>query len=301
MELCKTPELARQVTMGPIDAFDFDAAILFSDLLFPLEQLGLGLEYNPGPQLARHINQDNIGLFKAEFCAQNFYRFQEQAIRLLRQCLPQQKSLLGFVGAPFTLYTYAVEGGHSGPLVQAKRGLYNGLYQQFLALLLPQLTQSMIMQARGGADALCLFDTAAGELSLRDFKCFVLPSLRQITRAFKQQCPGTQVIYYSKQTHLDYLLAIEDDNIDVLGFDWRVDIRAAFEQLAGDYYLQGNIDPAWMLLPWSDCQQNLQQFVQGVEERYWERWIFGLGHGVLKQTPESHVQKTVQFLHHYFR
>ena len=300
MELCKDPSLAYEVTMGPIRDFDFDAAILFSDLLFPLEQLGMGLTYSPGPKLAWHLNESNVDKLEIKAPASEFYQFQARALSLLKESLPQHKSLLGFVGGPFTLYTYAVEGGHAGALWQAKRGSYSGLYQQFLERLLPQLLECMAIQANGGADVLCIFDTAAGELTLQDFKRFVLPALRKITQKFKRQFPAKKIVYYSKQTSLDYLLSIEDEHIDVLGFDWRVDIAKAFQLLSDDYYLQGNFDPCWLHLSWEDCHKNLREFVQQIDERYLEKWIFGLGHGVLVQTPEENVRKTVDFIHNYF-
>ena len=300
MELCKDPRLAKEVTMGPMDAFGFDGAILFSDLLFPLEQLGLGLEYSPGPKLARYFDGKMDPSLPPTFAARDFYRFQAQALTLIRRDLPREKSLLGFVGGPFTLYAYAVEGGHSGALVKAKTGLYNGLYQKFLELLLPELEQNMLIQAGGGADALCLFDTAAGELSLKDFKRFILPSLRMLAEKFKQKFPHKPIIYYSKYTHLDYLLSIECSDIDVLGFDWRVDLASAFKHLSKDYYLQGNFDPCWLHLPWEQCRENMQAMLEEVDESYWEKWILGLGHGVLVGTPEDHVRKIVKFIHHYF-
>lgn len=301
MQLCKTPELARQVTLGPIEDFDFDAAILFSDLLFPLEQLGFGLEYSPGPKLERLLEQDNVATLKASAPAREFYRFQGEAIRLVRESLPPSKSLLGFVGAPFTLYTYATEGTHGGALARAKRGLYTGLFQQFLDILLPELEQNMVVQAEAGADALCLFDTAAGELALKDFKHYLLPSMRQTTQKFKRQFPRVKIIYYSRQTSLDYLLAIEDRHIDALGFDWRVDLDTAFHHLSRDYYLQGNFDPCWAHLPWEHCRYNLSELFRQVDERYWDRWIFGLGHGVLVHTPQDNVRKIVQYAHRYFQ
>ena len=300
MELCKSPELAKEVTLGPIEAFDFDAAILFSDLLFPLEQLGLGLKYSPGPQLAVHVNESNISSLKPLSPAEDFYQFQGKALALLRPSLPPQKSLLGFVGGPFTLYTYAVEGGHAGSLVQAKKGLYSGLYEKFLDLLLPELISNMIVQAQGGADGLCLFDTAAGELSLKDFKNYLLPPLRRITKAFKAQFPHKKIVYYSKQTHLDYLLAIEDDHIDALGFDWRVNLPEAFRQLSHNYYLQGNFDPSWAHLPWEQCQENLLDLIQQVEDKYWAKWIFGAGHGITVKTPMENIRKIVLFIHQHF-
>ena len=301
VELCKTPSLACQVTMGPMDDFGFDAAILFSDILFPLEQLGLGLEYSPGPKLSHLVDLGNVKKVRPQSSAKEYYQFQVKALELLKKALPQQKSLLGFVGAPFTLYTYAVEGGHTKGGTKAKKGLYSGLYREFMDRLLPELAHCMAMQAQGGADALCLFDTAAGELSLADFKDFVLPDVHFLTKTFKQHFPHKKIIYYSKHTSLDYLLEVQDCHIDVLGFDWRVNMAKAFELLGQDYYLQGNFDPSWLHLSWEDCHRRLVEFVSEVDEKYWEKWIFGLGHGVLVQTPQENVKKTVDFVHEHFK
>lgn len=296
MEMCKKPELACEVTMGPINEFDFDAAILFSDLLFPLEQLGLGLEYSPGPILHRHLTPDSLKDFQPIDTATNFYDFQKKALELLKVELPSDKTLLGFVGAPFTLYTYGVEGSHAGSLFKAKRGLYNGFYQNFCETLFPHLLENMFVQARGGADAICLFDTAAGELAFKDFKEFLLPSIYQITKAFRAEFPDTKIIYYTKHTSLEYLRAIEDDNIDVLGFDWRVNLHQAFKELPSQYMLQGNFDPCWLHLSWQNCEKNIEQFFSQIPQEYWERWIVGLGHGVLIETPQDNVRNFVQKL-----
>lgn len=294
MEMCKSPELACEVTMGPINDFDFDAAILFSDLLFPLEQMGLGLKYAPGPQLDTLLNPENIKNVELQDTPENFYKFQQDALNLLKSELPSSKSLLGFVGAPFTLYTYAVEGSHAGALFKAKRGLYNGLYNNFLELLIPNLLKNMEVQAAANPDAICLFDTAAGELAKNDFQNILLPSVKLVTKQFKEKHPDTKIIYYSKHTSLEYLQLIDDPNIDVLGFDWRVNLNQAFETLDPRYMLQGNFDPCWLHLSWEDCKSKLEEFVKAIPEKNFERWICGLGHGVLIETPEENVRNFVK-------
>lgn len=143
MELCKQPKLACEVTMGPIEEFNFDAAILFSDLLFPLEQLGMDLVYNPGPKLGFKIDTlEDISKLNSS-ADQDFFKFQHDACQLLRESLPKTKTLLGFVGAPFTLYAYAVEGSHAGALVSSKTGLYDGRYEKFCELLIPNVIHEM--------------------------------------------------------------------------------------------------------------------------------------------------------------
>jgi len=303
MSMCKIPTLATEVTLGPITDFDFDAAILFSDILFPLEQLGMGLSYAQGhPEInfkleASH-DLDKIKIIQE---AKKFYSFQADALKSIKQLLPKQKTLLGFIGAPFTLFTYAVEGSHAGNLVSSKRGLYDGRFDGFMDRLLPELAQNAIIQGKAGADAVCIFDTAAGELCHTDYKAFIIPKINLLTKTIKENCPTLKIVYYSKLTHIDYLTSIEDSNIDVIGIDWRQDINSALDTLASDYYIQGNLDPAWLHLPWNHLQQNLHNYWQNVKKsQYLDRWICGLGHGVLVNTPEDNVRKTVEFIHRHY-
>lgn len=303
MELCKVPELAQEVTMGPIRDFDFDAAILFSDLLFPLEQLGTGLVYDPGPKLDFTFeNLSDLKKLKLEDHNANYYDFQKQACTLLKESLPKTKSLLGFVGAPFTLYAYAVEGAHAGALVSSKKGLYDGRFEAFCEVLLPNVLDEMKMQAEGGADAMCIFDTAVGELTVKDFKNIVLPKIKYLTKEFKKAYPNKKVIYYSRNTHMKHLHSIEDANIDVLGVDWRHDLAEVLNTFSKDYYIQGNFDPCWLHLEWSQVEANLKEFYQNLVDAKVDqsRWICGLGHGVLQHTPQENVRKIVAYIHNHF-
>jgi uroporphyrinogen decarboxylase len=302
MTMCKDPKLACEITMGPINDFNFDAAILFSDLLFPLEQMGLGLTYAPGPILKTKLEtMTELKSCKLLADPRTYFNFQKEATVLLRAALPKSKSLLGFVGAPWTLYTYAVEGSHAGNLTNSKKGFYDGRWQGFCELLFPNLIEEMSLQAEGGADAVCLFDTAVGELTLPDFKEFILPMLRKVTAEFKKRHPTKKVVYYSKLTHLDYLQAIEDKNIDVLGIDWRMSLPMALKELGSDYMIQGNFDPSYLHYEWPQVEQKLSQFWAPLKDlKNLDRWICGLGHGVLQQTPEENVKKTVEYIHKNF-
>lgn len=303
MELCKSPELACDVTMGPIEEFDFDAAILFSDLLFPLEQLGMNLVYNPGPQLSFKIETlDDIKKLQNN-PDPNFFDFQGRACHLIRNTLPQTKSLLGFVGAPFTLYGYAVEGSHAGALVSSKTGLYDGRFENFCELLLPNVLNEMKIQAKNGADAVCIFDTAVGECTIQDYKDIILPKIKWLTKEFKKDYSDTKIIYYSRNTHLSHLRSIQDDNIDVLGVDWRHDLAAVLNEFSKDYYIQGNFDPCWLHLPWKNVEEHLLQMWNSLTNANvdFSKWICGLGHGVLQHTPQENVKKAVQFIHQNFR
>lgn len=303
MKMCRTPELACEVTMGPIQDFNFDAAILFSDLLFPLEQMGLGLTYAPGPKLETHLTSlEIVENLKMVDEAKSFYQFQGDACSLLKKALPESKTLLGFVGAPFTLYTYAVDGGHSGNLIEPKKGFYDGRWEKFNEILFENLLTEMDVQVKGGADAICMFDTAAGECTYEDYTQNILPKIKAITSEFKKRNPDTKIVYYSKFTHMRYLQSIEDDNIDVMGIDWRVDLTEALNTLGNDYMIQGNFDPAHLHLPWPQLEKKLSEFWNNVQDANvsLDRWICGLGHGVLQKTPEENVRNTISYIHENF-
>ncbi len=301
MKMCKNPKLAHEITHGPLDEFNFDAAILFSDLLFPLEQLGMGLSYHSGPptlEVALEKPEDLINLKSIEDSA-TFYRFQQEACTLLKASMPAHKTLLGFVGSPFTLYSYAVEGAHKGNLNSSKLGLFDGRYDGFVELIFDNLLGEMKMQAEGGADAICLFDTACGEIDLQLFKRHLLPTIKKITSTFKKSYPDKKVIYYSKMTNLNYLREIQDDNIDVLGVDWRQNLTTVLDELGSDYYIQGNLDPSLLFLPWEHLEKewlSLWERVQASKPGP-RKWICGLGHGVLPKTPESNVMNSVKLIH----
>lgn len=303
MSMCKDPKMACEITMGPIRDFNFDAAILFSDLLFPLEQLGLGLTYNPGPILKFKLETlSDLKKCKITEPSQSYYKFQKQATELLRSELPKNKSLLGFVGAPWTLYTYAVEGSHAGNLTSSKKGFYDGRFKGFCEMLIPELLVEMSLQAQGGADAICLFDTAVGELTFVDFKEFILPVLRSVTSQFKKIHPDKKIVYYSKLTHLNYLQEIQDENIDVLGIDWRMSLPECLKTLGTDYMIQGNFDPSYLHYDWPILEKKLEQFWAPLKGSSLplDKWIMGLGHGVLQQTPEENVRKSVEYIHKHF-
>ena len=159
----------------------------------------------------------------------------------------------------------------------------------------------MSIQAENGADAICLFDTACGELSPKDYHQFVIPKIKEITKAFKKIHPTKKIIYYSRNTHFSHLDAIEDRNIDVLGVDWRHNLPEVFDRYSDQYMIQGNFDPAWLHLPWSHLESHLNDLWDSMREQNLDRWICGLGHGVLQHTPEENVRLAVEFIHQRFQ
>jgi uroporphyrinogen decarboxylase len=294
IELCKNPGLARETTMGPIRDFDFDAAILFSDLLFPLEAMGMGLEYSPGPKLYWHLkSKADLAKLGGGASLVSRLEFQAEAMRLIRAELPASKGLLGFVGGPLTLYCYAVEGSHSGELASAKAGFADGRYDGFVERLLDLLAENMALQAHSGADTVAVLDTCAGEVDLAVYRERVIPALKGVIDRFKKLCPGYPVTYYSKKTGPDHWRLVADLEVDAIGIDWNHDIAEVLAQWGGRFAIQGNVDPEWLFLEPRELERRLREVfgrVRALPERARCGWICGLGHGVIQKTPEENVR-----------
>lgn len=296
IDLCRIPSLATEVTMGPIEDFGFDAAILFSDLLFPLEAMGMGLRYAPGPQLDWHLREISDlarlsgGAVRAEHMA-----FQARALERLRARLPAETGLIGFVGAPFTLYAYATAGSHEGFARGGLNGLDTGLFQGFNDRLCELLAGNMALQAHAGADCVAIFDTAAGTLDPAQFALYAAAPLASVLRSFRAQCPQTPVIYYSRDTGPKHWEALRGLDLQCLGVDWRHDMVEVLRAQTGRS-VQGNIDPQWLLLEPSLLEAHLREYfarLLAAPASLRSGWVCGLGHGVLQTTPESNVRLTL--------
>jgi uroporphyrinogen decarboxylase len=305
MDLCKIPEVACETTLGPIRDFDFDAAILFSDLLFPLEVLGMGLSYEPGPKLAWHLQQksDLVRLDSSGAELAGRLQYQADAMAMIRRALSPEKGLIGFVGGPLTLFFYAASGSHSGDLKSAHDGMKDGRFEGFCERLEDLLAENMAMQARAGADTVAMLDTCAGEVSVEVYREKVVPATRRVLDKFVAKCPETPVTYYSKNTRRDYWKQLAGLPIGALGVDWKVDLPGVLEEFGGDYAIQGNIDPHWLFLPWEELRSNVSDIynrMARVTPRKLDGWISGLGHGVLPKTPEENVRNLVRLNHDVF-
>mgnify|MGYP001570691876 FL=1 len=307
MEMCKNPQLARDITFGPLEDFGFDAAILFSDLLFPLEALGMGLDYVPGPKLGWHLKTREdlrrLTLPAATNGARaGFMEFQAEALKVIAQRLPTTKGLIGFVGGPWTLFCYAVDGSHAGGLEDSKRGLTDGRYEGFLEALVPLLADNMVLQARAGAHAVALFDTCGGEVDATTYAKHVVPALRMVLERFRAACPETPVIYYSKKTDPAHWEKLEGLPIQCLGVDWRHDLRDVLRDFGRGYAIQGNMDPEWITLPEAQCEEKTRAWFEGIAASGADLsgWICGLGHGCTPQAKEANVRRVIQLQHEIF-
>jgi uroporphyrinogen decarboxylase len=304
IELCKDPQLACEVTMGPIRDFDFDAAILFSDLLFPLEAMGMGLTYDPGPKLSWHLDSKRaLEKLKGGAKLASHMAFQEEALRLLTGKLDPSKGLIGFVGGPLTLYCYAASGGHSGDLEESRQGLYDGRYAGFVERLHDLLVANMSLQARGGAQAIAVFDTSAGEFTPEEYARFGVPELKRVFSDFKSKHPATPIIYYSRGTGPNEWALLKDSGISCLGVDWRENLAEVLRAWTPHFAIQGNIDPEWLHLAPAELEGKLRAVftqVQALPESARSAWVCGLGHGVLQRTPEDNVRLFIRLQKEFF-
>ena len=298
MDLCKVPELACEVTLGPVHEFGFDAAILFSDLLFPLEVMGQGLRYNPGPVLDWMLQSPaDLKRLRGGTELAEGLRFQGEAVRQIRSALPKEKGLLGFVGGPVTLFVYAVEGSHMGNLSSAIAGFTDGRFEGFCDRLIELLAENMADQYRAGTDTVAVLDTCAGDIPQELYRRYGIPSLEKLFAAFRERCPDAPITYYSRHTgpsHWDHLSHLP---IACLGVDWNHPMPEVIRQLGHRWAIQGNVDPQWLLLPSQELEARLRQFFASIQELSPELrtgWICGLGHGVLQQTPEKNVHLFLQ-------
>ena len=304
MQLCKQPRLAAEVTLGPIEEFGFDAAILISDLLFPLAARGMGLCYAPGPQLDWHLSQlEDLARLQGGAPGAQRLAFQAEALALLRTRLPDDCALIGFVGGPFTLYAYAVAGSHEGFAAGAPPGLTNGLYAGFCERLRELLAANMALQAEAGADCVAMFDTAAGTLAAEPFARLVAPAVQEVVGLFRARCPHTPLIYYSRDTGPAHWASLRAADVQCLGIDWRHELVETLREQRERWSVQGNIDPQWLLLPAGELEVRLRALFGRLQRQpaaLRAGWVCGLGHGVLPQTPEANVRLALRIEHEMF-
>ena len=281
LELCKSPELCVEVTLQPIDRFNMDAAILFSDILIPMEAMGLKLEFHEGrgpvfPDVVR--NQKAVDQLTVPNPLESM-GFVMETIKLLRKELTVP--LIGFAGAPFTCATYLIEGGSSKVFWETKKMMFTAptLFHE----LMDKITQCTISylqaQAQAGAQALQLFDSWAGILAPTDFQEFALPYVERIIRELK--ATDLPFIYFANNgaTLLDFSA---HSGADVIGLDWRINIADAIKRV-GNKAVQGNIDPFSLLLPEKKLIQRVKTLL--ADARNAKGHIFNLGHGIHQFTP----------------
>lgn len=293
LEMCKKPELCVEVTLQPIDLLNMDAAILFSDILIPLEAMGTVLEFHEGrgPVFPNPIkNQaeiDNLIIPDAD----EQTGFVMETIRLLRKEL--NVPLIGFAGAPFTCATYLIEGGSSKVFWETKKMMFTA--PEMFHSLMEKITETTSLylqaQAKAGAQTLQIFDSWAGVLAPCDFEEFALPYVQRIIADLKDT--GLPIIYFANNgaTLLDLSVT---SGADVLGLDWRINIGDAIKRV-GNKAVQGNIDPFALLLPKQELKKRISGLLEGAKDAHGH--IFNLGHGINQFTPPEQAKYCVEMVH----
>ncbi len=296
LDMIRTPELACEVTLQPIRAFNLDAAIIFADILPILVGMGLDLEFvkGEGPVLHNPITSPaDVDALRTPPTEENT-PFTMDAIRLVRRELEGKVPLIGFAGAPFTLASYAIEGGGSKNYVKVKS--FMAAEPEAWDRLMQKLTQVigeyLVAQVEAGAQALQVFDSWAGVLSPRDYEQKVLPYTQRVIQQAKTT--GVPVVYFG--TNLNGMLeTLPQTGADVIGVDWRIEVDTAWERIGTNVAIQGNLDPVTLFAPWAQIQSHVDNILERAAGQ--PGHIFNLGHGILPQTPVDHVRRLVDYVH----
>ena len=296
LDICRQPELAAQVTLQPVDSLEVDAAILFSDLLLPLEPLGIPFDFvkGEGPVIHQPVRTaDDVARLRT-FEPRESLGHVLATIRLLRTELADRVPLIGFGGAPFTLASYAVEGGPSSHYARTKALMYGepDAWHRLCETLSAAVADYLVAQVEAGAQAIQVFDSWVGALSPADYREFALPHTRRVLAAVA--ATGVPVLHFGTGT-ATLLEAMTEAGGDVIGVDWRVPIDDAWARIGPERAVQGNLDPTLLLGRVDRLLAGADDVLRRVGGQAGH--IFNLGHGILPETPVSHVQTLARFVH----
>lgn len=295
LDICRAPDLATEVTLQPIRRIEVDAAILFSDLLLPLEPMGLPFDFvkGEGPQIERPIESpediDRLRVFEPRDALSHVL----EAIALIQRELAGRMPLIGFAGAPFTLASYAIEGGHSSNFARTKALMYGQphAWHALCEKLATSVGEYLVAQVEAGVDVVQVFDSWVGTLSPADYREFALPHTRRIFQTVGGRVP---TIHFGTGTAA-MLEDLREAGGDVIGVDWRIPIDTAWQRIGHDRAVQGNLDPTVLLGPTHRMFSQTDDILARVGGR--PGHIFNLGHGILPSTPVEHVQMLAQYVH----
>ena len=297
LEMCKNPELAAKVTLQPVEKFNLDAAIIFSDILIPLEPMGVEFEFAKGEgpvfrhPLRKKKDVERLRLIEPE----EETSFLMKAIRIVRKELEGKVPLIGFSGAPFTLASYIIEGGHSNNYLLTKSLMYQDhpTWDALMEKISKVLIRYLNAQIRSGVQAVQMFDSWVGCLTPSDYEDYVLPYSKKVMEGVSKNVP---LIHFAT-SHSTLLELMKRAGGEVIGVDWRVDIGEAWARLGYDIAIQGNLDPVILFGPMNLIEKNAKKILNSVGDR--PGHIFNLGHGILPTTPPDHVAALVDMVHEY--
>ena len=297
LEMCKTPELACEVTMQPLNVLDVDAAIIFADILLPLEPMGTGLEFTSGdgPVIPRPVKDKKAVENLFEVNAEEQLGFVGDAIKLVRKEIDGKIPLIGFAGAPFTLCSYMIEGGKSRDFTSTKMMMYDAtdVWDLLMDKVCTMLVDYLKMQVAAGAQAIQIFDSWVGCLNPHDYKKYIMPHLKRVFDGLKNL--GVPLINFSTGTS-SILNLVQESGGDVVSFDWRIEIDEARKILGSDQPVQGNLDPVTLFAPLPVIRERVHDILHRAGPN---GHIFNLGHGILQHTPVDHVKAVAEMVHEF--
>ncbi len=297
LEICKRPDLAAQVTLQPIEVLDVDAAIIFADLLLPVEPMGLKLKYlsGEGPHIDNPVRTsddvDSLSIANTDDLG-----YVGEAIQLVVRQLAGRVPVIGFVGAPFTLASYMIEGGPSKTFIKTKQMMYRDetLWRRLMGKLVDVLGPFAISQVTSGARAIQVFDSWVGALGPDDYVRYVAPYSRALIERIRTA--SVPVIHFGTGA-AGFFRELHAAGGDVMGVDWRVNIDQAWMDISYRSAVQGNLDPGVLFAPLPELKMRVHELLKRTGSR--PGHIFNLGHGILPETPVDHVRAVVDFVREF--
>jgi uroporphyrinogen decarboxylase len=298
LELCRTPELAAEVTLQPINRFDLDAAIIFADILLPLEGLGVGFHFaeGEGPVIERPVRTPEDAAAVKPFDPAVGLGYVLEAIKIVRRELEGRVPLIGFAGAPFTLASYMIEGGSSKNYLHMKSFMYQHpeAWGRLMRAIREVTRDYLAAQIEAGAQAIQMFDSWVGCLSPEDYRQFVLPHSAWVLEGLAEY--DVPRIHFGTNT-ATLLEAMKEAGGEVIGVDWRLPIDRAREIVGPDFAVQGNLDPVTLLAPRELLVERVRSILERADAK--NGYIFNLGHGVLPPTPMESVDAVIEAVHSF--
>ena len=295
LDLCKDPQRAAEVSIQPIDILNVDAAIMFSDILTPIEPMGMELDFVPGPLFANPIRtQAAVDALVVSDDMAEAVSYVPAIIKLLRKAFEGRVPLIGFGGAPFTLACYMVEGKGSKDFAALKQMMYSdpGLYHALMEKITEMDRRYLNMQIEAGAQTIQIFDTWGGLVSPYDFEKFVLPYTQKLIAGLNRK--DVPIIYFVKGAGT-MLELVKGAGSDVIGLDWHIDLGKARDILGDDVAVQGNLDPSVLFAPHAYIEQEVQRILNENADR--PGFIFNLGHGITPAVPPENAIFMVDAVH----
>ena len=294
IEICKNPELAAEVTITTAEILNVDAAIIFADLLLPLEVMGLPFHFSAGegPVIERPVRSgEDIERLRTDSAADLGYV--AEAVGLVAKHFEHKLPVIGFCGAPFTLASYMIEGGGSKHYVNTKKLMYSQpeAWDELLGKLVAVTSEYAREQVRAGADVIQVFDSWVGCLSVEDYRRYVLPRSTELVRNLRAS--GVPVIYFGTDT-ATLLASMQETGADVIGLDWRIPLDEGWLLLENRGAIQGNLDPVVLFSDWKQVKLRAKEILDLAGGR--PGHIFNLGHGILPETPVENVKALAAYV-----